>query len=798
MAENFDKQIIGSVVDVYNSIDNDVNIMLYTPTFKLVGIIEPCFNRQCSLKFNDKSELSFSVPYQYTDNFGNTITTPIYSQIERTMLLRIPKMGWWYIDSVAHQNDGVEHSLNVTAYSYEHTLTLRSVNLYTNRQSDENTMVLNLYGIMTEFKKQTGWALPQGYYDNPSAYMQTNKMFTIELNTSWYEFMRNAVQEAFDCFVFFDYENLAIDIKLSYSQVYLRKSNIVLSFDNLLKDISIEESSQRQATALYVKGNDCNIIDVNPLGTSIIYNFTPYLTTKWMSQSTITAITTWQSKIRSYEEVYRNLTGFRNFLIDFRRAIETQRVEFENKMKEEITVLTVDDTAPLDLNGKHGDNYKFYGGAAADCRDIVEWIEGALNILQSVSTETDGCYSALAHNVDVIPRCSLIGIYNGESGLYMQDKWENYDVDTGSIGWKQYKYLSGRFEEIIDTYNGELCVNIFKLNNNQYGAGLLSYYNTNSKIPTIADIVADLSWGNNFTQSQLKEIGKYIIDASYHADELSYYTGDGYTNLLNPFDLQYGSLIGSPQSNPPNPNDAYIVETPVGRWTTGFIKLPEKKSGLSLRFFDKETGNVIVPYRVMLYDSSKTATAYFDETAVQGKTSWDEESGKPTVDKAVYMRATFVYYLYIDNQIQVQNPFFRIACTLGTTYKDIVVTNSNNALSLKQQAEEKHKELCQPCKSFAINVANFLKLSEYSVFARDLSLGANVKAEVYPNQYEDVRLLEMSFSFDDIDSLSMTFGNKYGVNSDRIMFRRLVSSNGDTFDIQDSFTSFDYDNNTLR
>lgn len=798
MSENFDKQLIGSVVDIYNKIDSGLDILLYTPTFKLVGIIEPCFDRQCSLKFNDKSELNFSVPYQYTDNFGNTSITPLYSQIERTMLVRIPNFGWWYIDSVSHQNDGIEHSLNVTAYSYEHTLTLRAVNLYTNRQSDENTMVLNLYGIMTEFKKQTGWALPQGYYDNPSAYMQANKMFTIELNTSWYEFMRNAVQEAFDCFVFFDYENLSIDIKLSYSQVYLRKSNIVLSFDNLLKDISIEESSQRQVTALYVKGNDLNIIDVNPLGTSILYNFTPYLNTKWMSQSTINAINTWQDKIQNYEEVYRNLTGFRNFLIDFRRTIETQRVEFENKMKEEITVLTVDETSVLDLNSKHGENYKFYGGASADCREIVEWIDEALNILQTTSTSADGCYSALAHNTDLLIRCPVIGTYNGESGLTVQSKWNNYDDSTGAIGWKQYSYLSGRFEDVIDTYNGEICINIFKLNGSQFGSALLSYYSTTGKIPTIADITTELAWANNFTQSELKEIGKYIIDASYHADELSYYTGDGYTNLLNPFALQYGSVTGTPQSSSANPYDSYIIETPVGRWTTDFIKLPEKKSGLSLRFFDKETGNVVTPYRVMLYDSNKTAVAYFDENNVQGRTSWNEESGKPTVDKATYIRATFSYYLYIDNQYQVFNPFFKIACTLGTSYKDIVVTNNSNAFALKQQAEKKHEELCLPCRSFSLNVANFLQLSEYSAFARDLSLGANIKAEVYPNQYEDVRLLELSFSFDDIDSLSMTFGNKYGVNSDRIMFRKLVSSSGDTFDIQDSFTSFECDNNTLR
>jgi hypothetical protein len=64
-------------------------------------------------------------------------------------------------------------------------------------------------------------------------------------------------------------------------------------------------------------------------------------------------------------------------------------------------------------------------------------------------------------------------------------------------------------------------------------------------------------------------------------------------------------------------------------------------------------------------------------------------------------------------------------------------------------------------------------------------------------KYENVRLLELSFSFDDVDSLSATFANKYGVNNDKIMFRKLVGSTGDTFDIQNSFTSFSYTDNDL-
>ena len=64
MAEMFDKQIIGSVADVYKKIDGQPDILLYTPTFQLIGVIAPCYDVHGTLKFNDNCHFLFLIVMQ--------------------------------------------------------------------------------------------------------------------------------------------------------------------------------------------------------------------------------------------------------------------------------------------------------------------------------------------------------------------------------------------------------------------------------------------------------------------------------------------------------------------------------------------------------------------------------------------------------------------------------------------------------------------------------------------------------------------------------------------------------------
>ena len=785
MAELFDKQLITNVSEIYQRVESKPDIVLYTPTFEPIGIIGTYYNSNCTMRFNDKSEFSFSFPYSYVNEYGKEETNIVFDKIARTQLLHISGLGWWYIDSVSFSNDGTKRTCDVNAYSYEHTLTLRSVNLYSKKQSDENTMVMNLYGIMTAFKEQTGWKLPQGYYDNPSVYTFTNRMFNIELNTSWYDFLKNDVQSAFDCFVFFDYENLQIDIKTSYSQVYLRESELVLSFDNLMKNVQVTEESQRTATALYVTGSNFNIIDVNPLGSSIVYNFDNYLTTDWMSQSTISAINTWKNKIESYKEVYKNLTGFRNYLIEMKVLINTQLTKVESDVLKYKELLSLSSTTVNNAYDHYSETYKLCIAMRNGLQQDFDILNKSIDILNSKSS--NDCYNDLKSLLD-----GTLFLVGHNITQYSKYDWQ-YDTVTTSSYWKKYEYAHLDFRESFDS---DGSFNIFKLGKNPYGGNLLNYYNSHNNIPTIPYIVNQLSWNNNFTKPQLKEIGRYIIDASYNASEYSYYDGTNYTNYIYPFECQLGELRNAYAHDTPNPDDGWCYG--LRYWSTNFINLPDGEYNLSLRFFNKQTGEEIVPHAVNLYtrDKGTGVIKHYDNTACQSTKEWSNLTGKSSDFEPCYMRACFPFP---ESRSEANNaiPFQEVVCILGNKYSNPVTTNIDNETALMKQAEEKHKELALPCITFDIDVVNFLKLEEYSIFAKDLCLGANVKAELYDGKYTDVRLLELNFSFDDVTNLSMSFGNKFGIDNDKIMFRKLVGSSGDTYDIQNSFTSFSYVDNEL-
>lgn len=128
------------------------------------------------------------------------------------------------------------------------------------------------------------------------------------------------VQSAYGCYFVFDTENLTINV---YDKTRTAtNTDILLSFDNLLKNVEITENSEDICTALQVNGADgVTINDINPLGSSFIYNFDYFKdSTKFMSEELISAVNTWESKIQdnisNYDDLCTDrLTLARNYIL---------------------------------------------------------------------------------------------------------------------------------------------------------------------------------------------------------------------------------------------------------------------------------------------------------------------------------------------------------------------------------------------------------------------------------------------------------------------------------------------------
>ena len=122
-----------------------------------------------------------------------------------------------------------------------------------------------------------------------------------------YGFLMEEVSESYQAIFLFDTENLIVNV---YAPENIPKeTSIVVTFDNIAKNITLEELSDDIVTVLGVNGADNLSINlVNPLGNNKIYTLDYYKTGDWITdQNLINKINSWEAEIESQREPYSSL-----------------------------------------------------------------------------------------------------------------------------------------------------------------------------------------------------------------------------------------------------------------------------------------------------------------------------------------------------------------------------------------------------------------------------------------------------------------------------------------------------------
>ena len=267
-----------------------------------IGILTPSTYKDLTLdlRFNAFSEISLTVNSKTTLN-GETIDNPNYEEIKKNNLLCLKDLGWFLINEVTEDIENDVYVKNIECYSYEKILENKSINLTDGtykfynalNPSDTDTLMGKIMSALPH------WNL--GYVDSNL----WNKYRTFEIpDASIYSFLMSDVEEAYSCI--FDFDTLTNTINVYTSETVVKYTDIMLTFNNLLKKISIEETDSSVVTALGVYGGeDLDIRTVNPLGTSVIYNFEYYYDR--MSSDLVSAIKSWQQKITDNIDTYSDL-----------------------------------------------------------------------------------------------------------------------------------------------------------------------------------------------------------------------------------------------------------------------------------------------------------------------------------------------------------------------------------------------------------------------------------------------------------------------------------------------------------
>ena len=271
-------------------------MILCNPNFDELYVVTPTVAPQLQLRFTEISELSFTVD-EY-DEFGGNI--PYFELLTKNRVIHLDGFGYWVIDSVRTIAEGGAERKEVHCFSYEYMLTMRNVDLdagtynFYDLSKPEDTLLGIILGRCPSWR--IGVENNYGVKDGISNAL-IGRYRTFEMpDTSVYDFLVNEAAEAYEAVFVFDNENLTINA-FTFADV-VKPTDIILTWDNLMKSVEIEETDEPVITALDVYGSgDFSISSVNPLGTPTIYKFDHFK--DQMSPELWRILNEWQNAVKN-------------------------------------------------------------------------------------------------------------------------------------------------------------------------------------------------------------------------------------------------------------------------------------------------------------------------------------------------------------------------------------------------------------------------------------------------------------------------------------------------------------------
>lgn len=347
----------------------DVELYLCNPNKAILGTFV-AKNRNLTLRFNDISELSFEVPKYISNNTEENIEQPYYSRIATRRLIKIDKIGYFKIKEAIELENAEGAYKTVTAES--HQCVFKDVGFVTENRLykfyDENdpydekydaTNEKHIPSVVGQLYQQLGilcdltigdvtpsqdyddwriiWIEPALYYDENK---EANVCRTLKANEELfgYDFMVGDVGNAFQ--VFFEFDFLHHTIKVKGTSTVAQKTNIYLSFENLIQELNLEEKSEDIVTVLACEGgNGIDITSVNPMGTNYICDFSYYMGNDvdgypWMSKELTDKLKTWQQTVTSLEPQYSNYVSQLQDLYLEISEYESKKAYIEQKLQD--------------------------------------------------------------------------------------------------------------------------------------------------------------------------------------------------------------------------------------------------------------------------------------------------------------------------------------------------------------------------------------------------------------------------------------------------------------------------------
>lgn len=266
------------------------------------------------------SELEFTINKYYgVDNDYN----PLYDELQNERFIELDNEEIFVIKDVKKNKNNQK---TVIAYGKEKKLcnisieiediTLTLINPYTD--------IEGCYSLDELLYEYTGWRL--GYVSDEVRYRKNETILDIlndnvvtlteeenlryqeSISSNWYDFINNDIAEQFECYPVFDSYNKVVHL---YSDAELgERLQLLLSYDNYLKDHAVTTNSEEIITRIQPKGNeDLTILEENPTGETYIEDYSYFIEREEMTQGLINALNLYNTMVIQRTQEWYVLRG---------------------------------------------------------------------------------------------------------------------------------------------------------------------------------------------------------------------------------------------------------------------------------------------------------------------------------------------------------------------------------------------------------------------------------------------------------------------------------------------------------
>ncbi len=761
-------------------------------------------NRRLTLRFNDLSQLTFTVPkIEGAETY--------YDMIEPKRLVFVEKIGWFQIANVSEIKEGDNNYKEVTAHSHQYALkdrgfvTEERVYMFYNPNDPTDSIYNELSqkslsgaeskakydkaipSVIGQLYQQLGikrsldssdsdpiedygeWTVT---YIDPSlefvsksyddmyapADNSHNVCRTFEADSlNGYDFMMNKVENAFE--VIFEFDYLHHSIKIKRLQDVTKPTNIYLSFDNLLTSMNITENSEDIVTVMSCEGNDVDIRTVNPMGTNYIVNFDYYKKHKsddgaidypWMSKELITALNCWEKEYAKWQDDDESRIGHTKSYTTLTKELQELYLK---KSKADADI----EYANLKLSDLYAvrDQYNDEEDEAEDNNDETGGREGYVTA-ENVNIGDNSLLATSAfYNIQLNEDSTVLGHTSAPKPEKQSDGHYKFSFEDEGT--------QGTLKKLIENY--------IDSNTEEDNAAVAWYFIDDSenrsycKLTVASEVGVVKDADGNIAGSGTAEVRGVKLGVAETSDEIIVTLPDGNKLLLTPsnsyfvYDGTKYRILASADG----------IVTAYAFYVSGFERYTcvEEIVGMHGWIFIWE--NHINHDLKEISDGIKSRIKNIED-------EMQYVSNECDIQRYIKRRGQDLYdelaYYWIEGEYSNNN----IAAHDATTMAERI----DLAKELMEAGKVDLAKCSQPQFEMSADSVNFIKLYDFCQFADELALGRVITVEKSQDVCYRPALMSIEYDIDDAESFSMTFSNASKPQETSMTFADLIKQSSST------------------